>query len=355
LVDVLRRPPFGVRDGLAWLLIAVFSAINAQELAFYEDGSFLREIGPDEFQRLTKVPESFEIQLCRIAGVRAEVFEFLLKILDLHAVAAPEPMVLDVVRPLCQFVANLPDYARNTKRVSPESIKAREVILAAKDPVKLLFRDLPNSIGIDAVGFNESDHGEKPKRYAKALKKYLDELRHAYDGLLLRMIASLSEETGTNGDLHQVRQSLAKRAETVALLAGEPTLKALCLRFSDGGLADNAWLESLGSFLTSQPPARWRDAEEDAYRRELHTLVQRFKNLEAMAFSKGSASRGSAAFKVSVTRSDGHEAQEVVFVDPARTDEVISLASKIEKVLGKSRSLALAALSEVTWARLEKK
>ncbi len=355
LINVLRRPPFGVRDGLAWLLIAAFAAINAQELAFYEDGSFLREIGADEFQRLTKAPESFEIQLCRIAGVRAEVFEYLLKVLDLRATVAPEPMVLDVVRPLCQFVANLPDYARNTKGVSAQSIKAREVILAAKDPVRLLFRDLPDSIGIGAVELDEAGNAEKPKRYANALKQYLDELRHAYDGLLQRMIVSLSEELGASGDLRQVRQVLAQRAATIALLAEEPMLKSMCLRFSDRGLADKAWLESLGSFLTSQPPGRWRDTDEDAYRRELHTLAQRFKNLESMLITKGNTLHGSAAFKLTVTRSDGHEAQEVIFVDPMRSREVTSLVSAIEQVLGKNRNVALAALSQVTWATLEGK
>jgi hypothetical protein len=355
LINLLRRPPFGVRDGLAWLLIAAFGAINAQELAFYEDGTFLREIGADEFQRLTKAPESFEIQLCRIAGVRAEVFEYLLKVLDLRATVAQEPMVLDVVRPLCQFVANLPDYARNTKTVSAQSIKAREVILAAKDPVRLLFRDLPDSIGIGAVELDGTGNAEKPKRYAIALKQYLDELRHAYDGLLQRMVVSLSEELGASGDLHKVRQVLAQRAAAIALLAEEPMLKAMCLRFSDSGLVDKAWLESLGSFLTSQPPGRWRDTDEDAYRRELHTLAQRFKNFESMLITKGSAVHGSAAFKLTVTRNDGHEAQEVIFVDPMRSREVTSLVSALEQLLGKNRNVALAALSQVTWATLEGK
>jgi len=355
LLHVLRRSPFGVRDGLAWLLIAVFAAVNAQELAFYEDGSFLREIGPEEFQRLTKVPESFEVQLCRIAGVRAEVFEFLLRILNLRSSAAAEPMVLDVVRPLCQFVANLPDYARNTKRISAEASKVREAILAAKDPVKLLFRDLPEAIGVEAVGPDDATQGERPRRYAKTLKRYLDELRHAYDALQTRMVSSLTEELGIGGDLRQVRQALEKRAQPIVLLAGEPKLKTLCLRFSDAGLSDNAWLESLGSYLTSQPPAKWRDAEEDAYRRELHLLTQRFKNLESMVFAKGRTLRGSAAFKVVVTRNDGHEAQEVVFVDPARSSEVAALVEQIKKTLGKNRNVALAALSQVTWATLEKK
>jgi hypothetical protein len=355
LLDVLRRPPYGVREGLAWLLVATFAAINAQELAFYEDGSFLREIGPDEFQRLTKVPESFEIQLCRIAGVRAEVFEFLLKVLNLSTKTAPEPMVLDVVRPLCQFVAALPDYARNTKRMSAESIKAREIILAAKDPVKLLFRDLPDSIGVQAVNLNSSAHGEKPRLYAKALKKHLDELRHAYDELLGRLTMMLADEFGISGDLPSIRGALAKRAEPLVLSAGEPKLKTLCLRFSDAGLADKAWLESLGSFLTSQPPTRWRDADEDSFRRELNLLAQRFKNLESISFEKGRNSRAAATYKVTVTRSDGHESQEVVFVDPSRATDVTKLVVEIEKVLGKNRSVALAALSQVTWAALEKK
>jgi hypothetical protein len=264
-------------------------------------------------------------------------------------------MVLDVVRPLCQFVATLPDYARSTKKISASALKAREVILAAKDPVKLLFQDLPIAIGIGAVGLDGSDHAEKPKQYARALKTHLDELRHAYDALLTRIAACLSEELGAFGDLRELRPILSKRARSISLLAAEPTLKSMCVRFSDDGLADQAWLESFGSFLTSQPPARWRDSDEDAFRRELHAHSQRFKNLESMLVTKGTATHGAAAFKLTVTRSDGHEAEEVVFVDPSYSRDVDHLVLAIEQTLGKNRSVALAALSQVAWATLERK
>ncbi len=75
----LRRPPFGLRDGLAPLLLAVFAAIHERDVAFYENGRFLREVTGYEFQRLTKATESFEIQYCRIGGVRAVVFEKLFR------------------------------------------------------------------------------------------------------------------------------------------------------------------------------------------------------------------------------------------------------------------------------------
>ena len=75
----LRRPPFGLRDGLAPLLLAVFVAIHERDVAFYENGGFLREVTGYEFQRLIKATEIFEIQYCKIGGVRAVVFEKLFR------------------------------------------------------------------------------------------------------------------------------------------------------------------------------------------------------------------------------------------------------------------------------------
>ena len=65
-------------------------------------------------------------------------------------------------------------------------------------------------------------------------------------------------------------------------MAGEPRLKALCMRLADAKLAEGAWLESLGSLLVLQPPMRWKDADEDTFLRELHVLAARFKTLESI-------------------------------------------------------------------------
>ena len=93
LLASLSRPPFGVRHGLAMVLLAVYVAMNAQELAFYEEGTFLREVGGDEFLRLTKTPQTFELQLCRISGLRQEVFASLLRVLGLRPSGGREPLI----------------------------------------------------------------------------------------------------------------------------------------------------------------------------------------------------------------------------------------------------------------------
>jgi len=118
----LRLPPFGVRDGLHPLLLAVFAVVHDRELAFYENEGFLRHVGGEEFLRIVKVPESFEIQLCRISGIRSVLFDKLSAILDLGVPDDKQSDILHVVRPLCVFAAQLPTYVLKTRRLSDHAI-----------------------------------------------------------------------------------------------------------------------------------------------------------------------------------------------------------------------------------------
>ena len=144
LMFTLRRPPYGLRDGLFPILLAVVAIADEQEIAFYENGTFLRDVGKDAFLRMTKAPEKFEIQYCQIEGVRSELFNRLTQVLELSKSDGRNLELLDVVRSLCQFVAQLPEYVRNTKRLSTTALAVRNVILEAREPVRMVFHDLPD-------------------------------------------------------------------------------------------------------------------------------------------------------------------------------------------------------------------
>jgi hypothetical protein len=354
LLTYLSRPPFGIRDGLAMVLLAVYAAINAQELAFYEDGTFLRQVGGNEFLRLTKTPQSFELQLCRVSGLRQEVFASLLKVLGLRPSGGREPLILDVVKPLCVFVAELPDYVRNTQRLSAGAIRVRTAILAAKDPVTFLFRELPTACGLDPFPVDGSLSPERARAFSKLLKKHLDELRGGLDLLLERLRNTVREEFETEGSFDLVRQRLGRRAERVILVAYEPRLKALCLRLTDSNLPEGQWLESLGSLLALQPPGRWRDHEEDVFRRELQVLATTFKSLESIGFQSVPADDFAEAFRLSLTKNDGSELQKVVFVEKDSLSAVNALAKEIEKLVSHRRAIGMAALSKVAWSAIKK-
>jgi len=354
LLSALSQPPYGVRAGLSPVILAVYAAIHVQELAFYEDGSFLRELGGDEFLRLTKAPQNFEVQLCRVAGLRHDVFSSLLRVLGLNPSGRTEPHILDVVKPLCAFLAEVPDYIRTTRRLTPEAVRVRAAILAAREPVTLLFHELPKACGLEPFPVDSPAAPERARVFAKRLKGYLDELRGAFEALLDRLRESVRREFEIVGPFASVRRTLAERADAVGMLAKEPRVRAMCLRLSDQVLNEAAWLESLGSLLASQPPTRWTDTEEDVFARELHSMATRVKNLESIAFQSGGHESFAEAFHVALTKSDGSETQRVVFVDQDRLPDVKILAGEIEDLVARRGTVGMAALSQAAWTTMRK-
>jgi hypothetical protein len=355
LFAVLAQPPFGIRAGLAPLLLALYVAIHPDEFAVYEDNTFLAKVRGEEFMRMSKVPESFEIQLCGMKALRADVFDSLLRALDLGQSADKSTHILNIVRPLCLFVAKHPDYARNTQRLTEHARTVRDFILAAKDPTKLLFHDLPVACGLQAFPVTGNPNRTAAQDYAARLRKAMDDIGDAYGQLLQRMQDALRRNFGLAGSLPSMRERLAVRVEKLIVFATEPRLKAVCLRFADSQLADDAWLESLGSLVVQTPPSRWKDVDEDSFEREIMVLGAKFTHLESIHFGTRPRGEWAEAFRLALTRDNGDEAQEVVFVENSELNRVDELAAEVQKLLTKNRRMGMAALSKVVWQQLGKK
>ena len=351
----IGQPPFGIRAGLAPLLLALYVAIHPDEFAIYEDNTFLAKVRGEEFMRMSKVPESFEIQLCGMKELRTDVFESLLRVLDLGQSGEKSTHILNIVRPLCLFIAKHPDYARNTHRLTEHARAVRDIILAAKDPTRLLFHDLPVACGLNAFPVAGNPNRSAAQDYAARLRKSLDEIGGTYGRMLQRMQDGLRRHFGLTGSLPQMRERLATRVEALVVFATEARLKAICLRFGDRQLADEAWLESLGSLVVQTPPSRWKDTDEDSFEREIMVLGAKFTHLESIHFSKRARGEWEEAFRLALTRDDGDEAQEVFFVEKSELARVDEIAAEMHTLLIKNRRMGMAALSKVVWKQLGKK
>jgi hypothetical protein len=192
LFSHLRKPPYGVRDGMIPILISVFAVAHEQDVAFYKDGTFIREMSGEIMLELTKAPEKFEIQYCKIEGVRAEVFERLLNVLEVTPNTDRKAELLDVVKPLCVFVAQLPSYVHNTKKMTAVAMAVRDAIMNARDPSKLLFVDLPVACGNQPFSLREVEK-KTVQLFVRRLKAALDELRAVYPELQERIRKALRE------------------------------------------------------------------------------------------------------------------------------------------------------------------
>jgi hypothetical protein len=350
LLNALRHRPFGVRAGVAPLLLAIVLCTRSHELAVYDQGTFLHRFGPTDFLRLTKSPGSFEIQHCRVAGVRLEVFN------ELAATFASDPAcrrpnLLDVVRPLCQFAAELPEYTRRTSGFSQEAAAVRNTLLAAREPATMLFRDLPEACGFSAFSPDQNGHGDDAKKFVAALRDAIGELRAAYPGLLNKIISRVSDALGENRQTFD-RARLAVRAARVSLAAREPRLRTFALRLRDPGLSDDGWAEALASFIVAKPPAKWLAADDARFSEEVGELSELFHKVEATAFLDNTSRPAVDAIRLNLTRGDGEDIVRIVepgVDDTDLTKEVAVLRGRLPQ----SRSLRLQLLAQLLWAELK--
>ncbi|MBC6606950.1 hypothetical protein H8B13_08985 [Hymenobacter sp. BT188] len=355
IYDALREEPFGIKEGLIPLLLAVFATMNEQELAFYEDGSFIPRITGSNFLRLTKAPETFEIQFYPINGIRTELFHTLTHALQLNPKNATQVDLLDVVKPLLTFMANLPVYTLKTSRLTPITKSVRTALQAARDPVRLLFHDLPQACGLEPVVQEEENQAQHVEAFAQALKIAVDELRGAHPGLLHYIKDKLHKEFLQSGSFETVRHVLAPRATSVAGFVTEARLKSFCLRLADTKLTEIQWLESLGNLVCAMPPAKWKDADVYKYEQEIHNLAAQFKRVEAIVFHRRKhhdIAEGESV-RIALTQPNGQERGQVIHLSPGEVAQAQDLEGTIATLLRNTGRVGMAAASRALWQLLE--
>jgi hypothetical protein len=351
LLASLRRRPYGVRAGVALLLLAIVLRTRAHELAVYENGTFLHRFGPTDFLRLAKAPSTFELQHCSIAGVRADVFQELAAAFG-EVPSDRRPDILDVVRTLCQFAARLPDYTRRTNMLGLQVLAVRDALLTAREPGTLLFRDLPQALNLAAFAPDEPADRARVRKFVADLQDAIEELRAAYPELIGRITRRVADAVGSPGEILD-RAQLAQRAASVSLVAREPRLRTFALRLRDPGLSDEAWAEALASFIVAKPPKQWGTGDEARFAEEVGALSELFHRVEATAFALGGENTPMAdALRVSLTRADGVERIRVVLPERGGAELPVELVRATANWLPQGRSLRLQILTRMLWDEL---
>lgn len=346
IIDELRRPPFGVRDGLIPILLVAIYVQHEAEIAIYEDGRFVSDVEEFLKMRLVKAPHTFEFQLCRIHGMRRELLAHLAEVVKLERAERTE--LLSIVRPICLMVAELPDYAKNTENLSSQTLALRKHVLAADEPATLVFKAIP-----DALGFKGDVGKSDASKLASKLAHCLSELRRALPECRKRMTESLLEAFGEKGaDFQSWRRDIAERAETVVVGVTNPELRAFTLKLIDDATEESTWLEALGSLVTRVPPSRWRDKDETAFRDGTLALVKQFQRVESLHFGEGSQAPENAV-RIALTQKTGEERDQVFHLSYIQAKEALALRKKLQAQMPNDKKLAVAALSQLLWEMMD--
>ncbi|QCS48139.1 hypothetical protein FEK30_01080 (plasmid) [Picosynechococcus sp. PCC 11901] len=266
LYVLLEQPPYGVKQGVVPVLLAAVLLRHMDDVGVYQDGTFIPVLGVEHFELLIRYPERFAVKSFAIAGLRSEVFKELESVLKSPNAKTSGDVrnstLLTVVTPLYQFVKKLPRYTKQTKRISDEGIAVLKILQQTVEPDELLFRDLPQALGLEPITTKRS---EKQLNNAKELKgrlvQVLREIYGAYDALLTESRQLIFKAFGVRSEEAKLREDLQVRCRYLVNQCIEPTLKRFMKAVLDSEVGDRQWLESLVMIVADKPAESWTDQD----------------------------------------------------------------------------------------------
>lgn len=347
LIDQLRRPPFGMKEGPIPVLLWAVLLAHRNEVALYEDDLFAPELTVQVIERLVRRPETFEIKSHILSQHQTAALEAVeISLLGNGSGAGDARSLLDVVKQLILFVSQLPPYARRTKRLDPPVAAAvRDSLLDARDPHSVLLKEIPDLLEIDL----DTEGG--PKQLGTVLRRCTEALSRSYADLLDRIEKLTRDELGLSGSRVAVRLQLVKRSTAVRDIASDPTLKLLGNEL-EAMAPDDDWREVVGRVVCKgRPPTHWRDIDLPDFSVAIQLLGRQFLRIEELALERGS--RTSTALRIDVLDGIHKELRGTVSLDPSLEEAADTLAQHLYEELLK-HSEASGMLSDVKLAALTK-
>lgn len=328
VLDVLKRPPFGLREGPAPLLLVHYLLMHQDDIAVYEEGIFKPFFGDAEIALLMKRPELFSLRRYLPTGLRKEVIQTYLQVINADvlklAASTRNQTILSIVVPLTEFMKTLPDYTLSTRDLSPNAIRLRSALLNAREPQQLLFRDIPEALGFEAIATtNQAFDQTFSQDLRKALWAALMELQSKFDGFIskveLIMMQQLSDRAGSTLTLEELQQELVYRTERLVDRCGDSHLKPILATMRQENNGPEGWVLRVAAQIMKKPVPSWKDTDLEPFAGKLGEIQQRIEGLIKLSqyADRQNGINGTSRF-VSMMFPDGRIVGKIVQPDKAQ-------------------------------------
>ena len=237
----------------------------------------------------------------------------------------------------------------------------RKVVLNAREPDELLFKQLPKALGFPTFGMQETIEPKVISKFFKTLKNALSELEKTYKTLLNSIEQRLAEAFSLTSSKEDLRAELVARSEPLLAVKIGMDIKAFSVQVCSGGHDFNSWLEAIATYLAKKPPASWLDVDKAQFESNLAQLARKFRHFEAVSYEKLKHTESSTGepIRVGITAPKKIEQERVVIVTPPVEDAADQIEREIEPILDKldvdgNTEFRLAVLARLTQKLMQK-
>jgi hypothetical protein len=275
IFSVWGMPPFGVRIGVAPLLLMSYLLEKRAHIAPYVDGRFVVEFGDLFVERLSRAPKTISLRWASMDGAKKGLVDALAKFINEKLAGQASGTPLDVARQLVHFAFKLPNFSKSYRggnyliQLSEETLAFRAELLLADDPLKLLFEKLPKAFEIDLKD------RDAISRYVEKTDLAVQELKAVFPALIADLRRHIENEFPA-GDADNRIGAIRELAKGLQSKTFDPSYdRFISALASDDD--DDQWAENIAGRAIHKPVNRWLDSDITEAKVQLVNLANRFR------------------------------------------------------------------------------
>lgn len=338
--EVLRQPPFRLKDGFLEFWMITFLFIKREDFALFKDGRYIPTLSKEVLELLMREILRHEIKTFNIEGVKLDLFN---KYRALTQQEEEEKVTASsfqqTARPFLVFYSQLPKFTQQTQNLSHDAIAFRETIKEAKELEKTFFEDLPTCFGLNLNKLSQSN--EELRAFVERVQSCITELRSAYDQLVDRFEEQLSDFFGMKGAAFAAyRNKMQQRYKDIKSHLLLPRQQSLYNRIFSALPDRKAWLNSLAQALVGKQLSDISDGEERLLYDRLQSAFAELDNLLELSATDFDEDN-EEAYQIEITAFNSEPIKRNIILSKRQQKELGQVEEGIKQALGETQDKQL--------------
>lgn len=153
LINLFISPPFGIRKGMIPLYMAVLDRSLSQPVNHYFDGAFITKVDGEHYELIIKHPNNCKVFYKELSKEKEKFLKALGACFELSLITG----VSDVLEGILQWRKKIPEYVKNSEKISINTKKFLIEVDSAKEPDRLIFDLIPRIFIGKAIDKNATE------------------------------------------------------------------------------------------------------------------------------------------------------------------------------------------------------
>jgi len=346
LMDLLSLRPFKLKQGLIDFWVVTYLFIKRDDFSLFYKGAYVPSLNEQILEIIIKEPDEFELKAFDIGGVKLDLFNSYRLMLQQSAKENfSNKDFVETIKPFLTFYKSLPDYSKNTRRLSREALLIREAIVKSRDPEQTFFEDFPAALGYNVQTLQNSHEGLQS--YIGHLQGAIKELRTSYSELVNRIENYIQTEiVGELKEFPEYKLALQNRYAKIKKHLLLQQQQKMVQRINSELNDKVAWLNSVIQMVSGVTLEKFTDDDELAIYDKLSFAIMELDSLTNISKENFSEDREDI-IKLEISSFKDGLKSKTIRLPKQKAKQVQDAEDDIRQSLTSDRTVNIAALTKL--------